>query len=163
VREGQAFVPRLARAASGGGALVPPAGAAAWRLDTAGAGTLESLALLPVPEALDPLGEGQVRISVRAAGVNFRDVVVSLGMVPGQETLGSEGAGVITEVGPGVAGFAVGDRVMGLVPRGAFGPVAVVDHRLVTQMPEGWTFEQAAAVPAVFLTAYVGLADLAGL
>nr|WP_264349531.1 type I polyketide synthase [Streptomyces milbemycinicus] len=162
VREGQAFVPRLARASAGGGALVPPAGDAAWRLDTAGAGTLENLALLPVPEALAPLDEGQVRISVRAAGVNFRDVVVSLGMVPGQETLGSEGAGVITEVGPGVTGFAVGDRVMGLVPR-AFGPVAVADHRLVARMPKGWTFEQAAAVPAVFLTAYVGLVDLAGL
>ncbi|MGW1077837.1 SDR family NAD(P)-dependent oxidoreductase, partial [Streptomyces sp. NPDC002537] len=163
VREGELFVPRLVRAAAVGGALVPPPGAAAWRLDTTDAGTLESLALLPAPAALEPLGEGQVRISVRAAGVNFRDVVVSLGMVPGQETLGSEGAGVVTEVGPGVTGHAVGDRVMGLLPQGAFGPVNVVDQRLVVRIPEGWSYEQAAAVPAVFLTAYFGLVDLAGL
>ncbi|MDT3400316.1 SDR family NAD(P)-dependent oxidoreductase, partial [Streptomyces sp. B1866] len=163
IREGEVYVPRLARAAAEGGGLVPPTGVPAWRLDTAGGGTLESLTLLPVPEALEPLAEGQVRVSVRAAGVNFRDVVVSLGMVPGQVTLGSEGAGVVTETGPGVTGLAVGDRVMGLVPQGAFGPLAVVDHRLLARIPDGWTYQQAAAVPAVFLTAYVGLADLAGL
>ncbi|WP_435856871.1 SDR family NAD(P)-dependent oxidoreductase, partial [Streptomyces longwoodensis] len=167
VRTGELLVPRMVRAADPGGPLLPPAdpdapGARAWRLDTTGPGTLESLELLPAPEALEPLGEGQVRVSVRAAGVNFRDVVVSLGMVPGQETLGSEGAGVVTEVGPGVTGLAVGERVMGLIPQGAFGPVAVVDQRLVSRVPDGWSFEQAAAVPAVFLTAYVGLADLGG-
>ncbi|MEU2874613.1 SDR family NAD(P)-dependent oxidoreductase, partial [Streptomyces olivoreticuli] len=162
VREGELFVPRLVRAASSGGALVPPAGARAWRLATTGAGTLENLALLPAPGTLEPLRAGQVRVSVRAAGVNFRDVVVSLGMVPGQETLGSEGAGVVTEVGPGVTGHTVGDRVMGVLPE-AFGPVSVVDQRLVARIPDGWSYEQAAAVPAVFLTAYFGLADLAGL
>ncbi|MGW2232099.1 acyltransferase domain-containing protein, partial [Streptomyces formicae] len=163
LRSGEMLVPRLARTTSSGGSLTPPSGSPAWRLDTTHAGTLEGLALLPVPEALEPLGEGQVRLSVRAAGVNFRDVVVSLGLVPGQETLGSEGAGTVAEVGPGVTGLAVGDRVMGLIPQGAFGPVAIVDHRLLTRIPEGWSFEQAAAVPAVFLTAYFGLADLAGL
>jgi polyketide synthase 12 len=65
-------------------------------------------------------------------------------------------------VGPEVRGLGVGDRVMGLFP-GTFGPVAVADHRVVTPIPSGWSFEQAAAVPAVFLTAYYGLADLAGL
>ncbi|MEU5771646.1 SDR family NAD(P)-dependent oxidoreductase [Streptomyces asoensis] len=163
VRGGELFVPRMVRAGEAGGPLLPPAGVEAWRLDTTEQGTLENLELVPAPEALAPLGEGQVRVSVRAAGVNFRDVVVGLGMVPGQETLGSEGAGVVTEVGPGVTGHAVGDRVMGLLPQGAFGPVTVVDHRLVTRVPDGWSFEQAAAVPAVFLTAYVGLADLGGL
>ncbi|MBK3638404.1 SDR family NAD(P)-dependent oxidoreductase, partial [Streptomyces sp. MBT97] len=163
LRGGELFVPRMVRAGEAGGPLLPPAGIEAWRLDTTGPGTLENLELLPAPEALEPLGEGQVRVSVRAAGVNFRDVVVSLGMVPGQETLGSEGAGVVTEVGPGVTGRAVGDRVMGLIPQGAFGPVTVVDHRLLTRVPDGWSFEQAAAVPAVFLTAYIGLADLGGL
>ncbi|MFG2284446.1 SDR family NAD(P)-dependent oxidoreductase [Streptomyces asoensis] len=163
LRGGELFVPRMVRAGEAGGPLLPPAGIEAWRLDTTGPGTLENLELVPAPEALEPLGEGQVRVSVRAAGVNFRDVVVGLGMVPGQETLGSEGAGVVTEVGPGVTGRAVGDRVMGLIPQGAFGPVTVVDHRLLTRVPDGWSFEQAAAVPAVFLTAYVGLADLGGL
>ncbi|MGW1077632.1 type I polyketide synthase, partial [Streptomyces sp. NPDC002537] len=163
VREGELFVPRLVRAAVGGGALVPPPGAAAWRLATTGAGTLENLALLPAPGTSEPLREGQVRVSVRAGGVNFRDVLIGLGMYPDADAyLGTEGAGVVTEVGPGVTGHAVGDRVMGLLPE-AFGPVSVVDERLIARIPEGWSYEQAAAIPVVFLTAYFGLADLASL
>ncbi|MEU5249906.1 type I polyketide synthase, partial [Streptomyces asoensis] len=153
--------PRLARTPAGA-FLVPPPGEAAWRLDTTGPGDLDRLALLPHPQALARLTDNQVRVSVRAAGVNFRDVLVGLGMVPSQERLGSEGAGVVTEVGPGVTGVAVGDRVMGLLPD-PFGPVSVVDRRLVTRIPRGWTFEQAAGVPAAFLTAWFGLADLGGL
>ncbi|MGA5133015.1 type I polyketide synthase [Streptomyces olivoreticuli] len=163
IRAGELFVPRLARATSSGGALVPPAGARAWRLATTGAGTLENLALLPAPGALEPLRAGQVRVSVRAGGVNFRDVLIGLGMYPDADAyMGTEGAGVVIEVGPGVTGHTVGDRVMGLLPE-AFGPVSVVDQRLVARIPDGWSYEQAAAVPAVFLTAYFGLADLAGL
>ncbi|MEU5281951.1 type I polyketide synthase [Streptomyces asoensis] len=161
LRLGAARVPRLARTPADA-FLVPPPGEAAWRLDTTGPGDLDRLALLPHPQALARLTDNQVRVSVRAAGVNFRDVLVGLGMVPSQERLGSEGAGVVTEVGPGVTGVAVGDRVMGLLPD-PFGPVSVVDRRLVTRIPRGWTFEQAAGVPAAFLTAWFGLADLGGL
>ncbi|MFI1097978.1 SDR family NAD(P)-dependent oxidoreductase [Streptomyces sp. NPDC020917] len=161
LRAGVAFVPRLAPTDTGR-LLRPPAGAAAWRLDTTAPGTLDALELLPHPEALAPLADGQVRVSVRAAGVNFRDVLVSLGMVPGQARLGSEGAGLITEIGPGVTGLAVGDRVMGLL-HDPFGPCSVTDQRLVVRIPRGLSFEQAAGVPAVFLTAWYGLADLAGL
>ncbi|MFJ4408064.1 SDR family NAD(P)-dependent oxidoreductase [Streptomyces sp. NPDC088910] len=161
LRVGVATVPRLAPTDTTR-LLRPPAGAAAWRLDTTAPGTLDALALIPHPEALAPLEEGQVRVSVRAAGVNFRDVLVSLGMVPGQARLGSEGAGLITEVGPGVTKLAVGDRVMGLL-HDPFGPCSVTDQRLVVRIPRGLSFEQAAGVPAVFLTAWFGLADLAGL
>nr|WP_262928363.1 type I polyketide synthase [Streptomyces sp. CBMA29] len=157
VRGGEVLVPRLVRAPAGGGGLVPPA-EGAWRL-VASEGTLDGLALAPHPAADAPLAPGQIRVGIRAAGVNFRDVVVSLGMVGTEESLGCEGAGVVVEVGPGVAGVAVGDRVMGLLPE-SFGPLAVVDERLVVRVPEGWSFEQAAAVPAVFLTAWIGLADL---
>ncbi|MFJ9953470.1 SDR family NAD(P)-dependent oxidoreductase [Kitasatospora sp. NPDC091207] len=161
LRAGLLSVPRLARAVP---ALAPPAGEPAWRLDIAGKGTLENLALLPGPDGLvdGPLADGQVRLAVRAAGLNFRDVVVALGLVPRLDGLGIEGAGVVTEVGPGVAGLAVGDRVMGLFA-GAFGPVAVADHRAVLPIPDGWSFAEAAAVPVVFLTAYHGLRDLADL
>ncbi|WP_421111617.1 type I polyketide synthase, partial [Streptomyces sp. NEAU-S77] len=58
--------------------------------------------------------------------------------------------------------FAVGDRVMGLLD-GAFGPAAVADARMLARMPGGWSYEQAASVPVVFLTAYYALVDLAGL
>ncbi|MGW0917289.1 polyketide synthase dehydratase domain-containing protein, partial [Streptomyces sp. NPDC002784] len=150
VREGRMLVPRLVRAAGAGGSLVVPAGEPAWRLDTSGSGTLEGLALVPARGASAPLEPGRIRIAVRAAGVNFRDVLMSLGMYPGRPVLGSEAAGVVLEVGPGVSDFAPGDRVMGLVLE-SFGPLAVADARVVVRVPEGWSFEQAATVPVVFL------------
>ncbi|WP_037640417.1 type I polyketide synthase, partial [Streptomyces flavochromogenes] len=162
VRENELLVPMLGRATADG-SLVPPAGVTAWRLGVRDRGTLDHLALEPCPEALAPLTEGEVRIAVRAAGVNFRDVLNTLGLYPGDPgLLGLEGAGVVTEVGPGVTGLDVGDRVMGLFS-GAFGPVVVADHRRVAVMPADWTFAQAASAPIVFLTAYHALVDLAGL
>ncbi|QNP70793.1 type I polyketide synthase [Streptomyces roseirectus] len=155
VREGVVYVPRLVRPAAHE-TLTPPQGSATWRLDVTEKGTLENLALVDLPEAARPLAAGEVRVGIRAAGVNFRDVVLALGMVPDQEVLGSEGAGVVLEVGPGVTGFAPGDTVMGLFT-GAFGPVAITDRRLLVRMPQGWSFTEAASVPVVFLTAYHAL------
>ncbi|KUO06720.1 hypothetical protein AQJ58_39255 [Streptomyces sp. DSM 15324] len=162
VRAGTVLTPRLAPAATGRD-LAPPTGEAAWRLAIAEQGTLEGLALRPAPEAEADLPPGHVRIAVRAAGVNFRDVLNTLGMYPGDATdFGLEGAGLVTEVGPGVTALAVGDRVMGLFS-GSFGPVAVADARTVARIPAGWTFAQAASVPLVFLTAYYALTDLGAL
>ncbi|MEU9191460.1 SDR family NAD(P)-dependent oxidoreductase, partial [Streptomyces sp. NPDC048484] len=108
------------------------------------------------------VGVGWVRVGVRAAGVNFRDVLMTLGMYPGGGTrIGGEGAGVVLEVGVGVEDLVVGDRVFGMFD-GAFGPEVVVDRRLLAVMPAGWSFEQAATVPVVFLTAWYGLVELAG-
>ncbi|MGW1786965.1 SDR family NAD(P)-dependent oxidoreductase, partial [Streptomyces sp. NPDC002143] len=160
VRDGALLAPRLARTESGVGLLPPLSGA--WRLETARAGTLSDLALLPAPTAERPLGPLEVRIAVRGAGVNFRDVLIGHGMVPGESGMGSEGAGVVTEVGPNVTGFAVGDRVFGMF-RDAFGPVAVADNRMTAPIPDGWSWEQAASVPVVFLTAYYGLVELGAL
>ncbi|MEU6734088.1 SDR family NAD(P)-dependent oxidoreductase [Streptomyces physcomitrii] len=161
VREGRFLTPRLARGGSGE-LLTPPADAPSWRLDTTGGGTLESLSLVPHEEALRPLAAGEVRVSVRATGLNFRDVLMALGMYPDKIVLGSEAAGVVTETGPGVSRLAVGDRVMGMIPH-SFGQLAVADARMLAPMPGGWSFEQAASVPAVFLTAYYALVDLAEL
>jgi acyl transferase domain-containing protein/D-arabinose 1-dehydrogenase-like Zn-dependent alcohol dehydrogenase/acyl carrier protein len=163
VRGGVVRAARLARTGVGG-ALVPPAGATAWRLASTEPGMLENLALVGYDPALEPLGDGWVRVEMRATGLNFRDVLVSLGMVPGDPgTIGMEGAGVVLEVGPGVSGYAVGDKVMGMFAGSAFGPVTVVDHLRIVAMPTGWSFAQAASVPLVFLTAYYGLIDLGGL
>ncbi|MFF7638681.1 polyketide synthase dehydratase domain-containing protein, partial [Kitasatospora sp. NPDC008050] len=158
VRQGKLLAPRLARM-SAHPSLQPPAGDVPWRLDTARPGVLESLELVPYPEALEPLAPGQVRISVRAAGLNFRDVIVALGVVEGQNGIGGEASGVVLEVGEGVTNVAVGDRVLGLCPT-SFGPMAVTDHRWLTRMPDDWTFEQGAALPVTYLTAYYGLVDL---
>ena len=161
IRAGQVLVPRL-RAAAAADVLAPPAGSPAWRLAVARQGTLEGLALADDPQALAPLGPGQVRVAVRAAGLNFRDVVIALGMNPGLGTrIGDEGAGTVIETGPGVATLTPGDRVMGAFS--GIGPVAVADHRMLVKVPAGWSFAQAAGVPVVFLTAWYGLAGLARL
>ncbi|MFF4484490.1 SDR family NAD(P)-dependent oxidoreductase, partial [Streptomyces sp. NPDC001520] len=163
LRAGRALVPRLVHAGTGGAGLVGPVEQPeAWRLDTAGTATLENVVPVPCPEVLEPLGAGQVRIAVRAAGVNFRDVLVGLGMVPGQTGLGGEGAGVVVDIGPEVSHVSVGDRVMGVLDQ-SFGPLAVTDARLLAPIPDGWSFRQAAAVPVAYLTAWYGLTDLAGL
>ncbi|MGW5356008.1 SDR family NAD(P)-dependent oxidoreductase, partial [Streptomyces sp. NPDC004031] len=147
---------------TGQGLLAVPEGPEPWSLDMEVAGSLDAISLNSFPEALESLQPGQVRISVRAAGLNFRDVLVALGMVPddGRAKAG-EVAGVITEVASDVTGFAPGDRVMGLLST-VLGPIAVTDHRWITHMPTGWSFVQAAAAPVVYLTAYYGLVDLAG-
>ncbi|MBB4927397.1 candicidin polyketide synthase FscB [Kitasatospora kifunensis] len=161
LRQGTAYVPRLARTHAAEALAVPATGP--WRLDIPEKGTIDNLALLPAPDAAAPLEAGQVRLAVRAAGLNFRDVLNSLGMYPGgARFLGAEAAGVVLEVGPGVTELAVGDRVMGMV-EGGFGPLAVADHRVLVRMPRDWSFAQAAATPVVFLTAYYALRDLAGL
>ncbi|HMG23439.1 MAG TPA: SDR family NAD(P)-dependent oxidoreductase, partial [Kofleriaceae bacterium] len=161
LRAGRRLVPRLARARAQDALALP--GTAAWRLDIASPGTFDRLALVAHPDPLAPLGDGQVRVAVRAAGLNFRDVLSALGMYPGDPgPLGGEGAGVVLDVGLGVTTLAPGDRVLGLVPA-AFGPVAIADHRLLARIPAGWSFIEAAAVPVVFLTAWYGLVELARL
>ncbi|TDV49774.1 type I polyketide synthase [Actinophytocola oryzae] len=158
VRGDAVLVPRLVR----GGGLVVPADAEAWRVGMRARGSFDDVTLVPAPEGLVALGEGQVRVAVRAAGVNFRDIVVALGVVdaPG-ELLGGEAAGVVVETGPGVSDLAVGDTVVGLF-LGAFSTTVVADSRLVWRIPPGWSFVDAAVVPVVFLTAYYTLVDVVG-
>ena len=140
---------RLARAQASG-LLTPPADGRPWRLDSTERGGMRALALVASPQAAAPLEAGQVRVAVRAAGLNARDVRIAQGTHPGPAEMGSEIAGIVTETGPGVAGLAVGDRVMGLAD-GGFGPVAVADARLLARIPVGWSFAQAAALPVSFL------------
>ncbi|KAB1162253.1 SDR family NAD(P)-dependent oxidoreductase [Micromonospora sp. AMSO12t] len=161
LRDGVPLVPRLARARDAG-VLPLPADEVPWRLDVTEKGTLENLALLPGPEVSGELPAGHVLVGMRASGLNFRDVVLALGMVPDQEVLGNEGAGVVLGVGPGVTDLAPGDRVMGIFS-GSFSSAAVTDRRLLTRIPDGWSYTDAAAVPVVFLTAWYGLVELARL
>ncbi|HEX8074681.1 MAG TPA: SDR family NAD(P)-dependent oxidoreductase, partial [Thermoleophilaceae bacterium] len=161
LRDGTLLAPRLTRLGAGG-SLVPPPGEAAWRLGSDGRGTVDDLTLLAAPAAAEPLAAGQVRIAVHAAGLNFRDVLIALGLYPGEAPLGSEGAGVVVETASDVDDLRPGDRVMGLIPDG-LGPLAVTDSRTLVPIPAGWSFAQAAAVPVVFLTAYYALVDLAKL
>ncbi|MFC4116911.1 type I polyketide synthase [Nonomuraea zeae] len=159
VRGGVLRVPRLERETAAD-LLKPPDGP--WRIDVTRPGTLANLTMAQTPDATLPLEAGQVRVAVKAAGLNFRDVLIALGMYPGAALIGSEGAGVVIDVGPGVTEFAPGDRVMGLFT-GCMGPVAATERRMLAHVPSGWTFAQAAASPIVFMTAFYALRDLAGL
>ncbi|BCB84333.1 hypothetical protein Psuf_016460 [Phytohabitans suffuscus] len=160
VRAGVAFVPRLARMSDV--ELVPPVGVP-WRLGSIRTGSLDGLALVPAPEAARPLSAREVRVAIGVAGLNFRDVLIALGMYPGGARVsGSEAAGTVVETGPEVRGLRVGDRVTGLVA-GGFGPLGIADERFLARTPTGWSDGTAASVPVAFLTAYYGLVDLAGL
>ncbi|WP_420115778.1 SDR family NAD(P)-dependent oxidoreductase, partial [Micromonospora sp.] len=161
VRNGELRVPRLAPVTPG----VAPVSGGDWRLDGTGSGSVDGLAVvagqIPAtgPAALAP---HEVRIAVRAAGLNFRDVLIALGVYPGEARMGIEGAGVVTETGAAVTDLRPGDRVMGMVAE-SFAGTATVDHRLLVPIPAGWSYAQAAAVPIVFATAYYGLVHQAGL
>ncbi|HEX8690697.1 MAG TPA: SDR family NAD(P)-dependent oxidoreductase, partial [Solirubrobacterales bacterium] len=158
LREGKALAPRLA--ASQGEGLLPPPGP--WRLDAPKRGTLEALELIPNPAAQEPLTPNEVRVEVKAAGLNFRDVLIALGLYPGQASIGGEAAGVVVEIGEEVSELAPGERVMGMISD-SFGPLAKVPRELLVPIPDEWSFAQAAAIPIAFLTASYGLQDLARL
>ena len=160
LREGRLLAPRLVEAAAIGEALIPVPGP--WALAAPRSGTLDGLALVSHPEALEPLAPGQVRVTVRAGGLNFRDVMSVLGVYPGEAQIGGEGAGVVVEVGPEAGGLKVGDRVFGMMPA-AFGPLTIAPAQLLVPLPADWSFEQGAGMPIAFATAYFGLRDVAGL
>jgi NADPH:quinone reductase-like Zn-dependent oxidoreductase/NAD(P)-dependent dehydrogenase (short-subunit alcohol dehydrogenase family)/acyl carrier protein len=161
IRDGQAFAVRLTRASSEA-RLSLPAGNAAWRLDFPAKGSLDGMVLTACPEVERELGSTEVRVAVRAVALNFRDVLIALGLYPEDALIGGEIAGIVQEVGSDVTGFAPGDRVMGL-SQGGIGPVAIADHHGLAPIPEGWSFTEAATVPVGFLTAYHGLRDVADL
>ena len=158
LREGVALAARALPVRDTEDSLIPPPGP--WHLDTRKRGTLESLALISSPQ--EPLGPTQVRVQMHAAGLNFRDVLVALGLYPGEAHIGGEGAGIVTEIGAEVSDLAVGERVLGLIAN-SFGPIATTERDFLIPVPASWSFEQAAALPIVFATAFYGLRDLAGL
>jgi len=161
VRQRSVYAPRLA-SVEAGSFLTPPEGEKLWKLAKGEQGTLDSLSLVSNPKMAEPLEGRQVRVALHAAGLNFRDVLLSLGTYPGVAVIGAEGAGIVTEVGHAAENLAVGDRVMGLIGD-AFGPVSVVDERWLVKMPDDWMFARAASVPLAYITAFYGLVDLAKL
>ncbi|WP_203721046.1 type I polyketide synthase, partial [Paractinoplanes brasiliensis] len=155
LRDGLLYARRLTRAVPAGPSLV-----AGQRLDVATPGTLDRLKAESHPSAVAPLAAGQVRVAVHAQGVNFRDVLIGLGMYPDPDALmGSELSGIVVETAPDVTDLKPGDRVFGMGI--GFGPVVVTDARVLARIPGGWSFPDAASVPAVFLTAFYALRELA--
>jgi acyl transferase domain-containing protein/acyl carrier protein len=136
-----------------------------FRLEGGASGLLDDLAVQACTRSSP--GPGQVEIQVVAAALNFKDVAKVMrllgeasleGTLSGQK-LGLECAGRVTAVGPGVTGLRVGDDVVGLV-MDSFASHTITDARLVVPKPADLTFEEAATLPIVFLTAYYALHHL---
>jgi NADPH:quinone reductase-like Zn-dependent oxidoreductase len=124
--------------------------------------------VLEVQERPDPrLGSGDVRIAVAASGVNFADVMARMGLYPDAPkppaVIGYEVAGTILELGDEVHGLIHGQRVMAGTMFGGYASQVVVPAGDVVALPEHLTFEQGAAVPVHYGTAYAALVDLANL
>jgi NADPH:quinone reductase-like Zn-dependent oxidoreductase len=118
---------------------------------------------LPDP-AVDP---GRVRIEVRAAGINFADLMARSGMYPDAPPLpsvvGYEVAGIVESVGEGVESWAPGDRVMAATRFGGHAELCSVAARDVLPLPAEMSFERGAAVPVNYGTAYAGIVLMGGL
>jgi NADPH:quinone reductase-like Zn-dependent oxidoreductase len=124
--------------------------------------------VLKVVEKPDPLAQaGQVVIKVHAAGLNFADILARQGLYPDGPkkpcVMGYEVAGVIESVGPGVDASAIGTPVVAMTRFGGQSEKVVVDEKQLFNIPENLTFEQAAAVPVNYLTAYALLVAMGGL
>ena len=116
------------------------------------------------PPAMKP---GHLRVQVRAAALNRADLLQRRGLYPPppgeSEILGLEMAGEIIEIAPDVAGFAKGERVCALLPGGGYAQEVVVPAGLATRLPANMSFEEGAAIPEAFLTAYSNLVWLGGM
>ena len=132
------------------------------RLESRERGLLDSLRFTPF--TLQSPARGEVLIKVKAAGMNFRDVLKALALYPAETAdariFGDEVAGEVTAVGEGVTNVSVGDSVFGLA---VFG---LATHSLaratdVRRMPKGLSFEEAATIPVVFMTAWYALRTVA--
>ncbi|MFD0493760.1 type I polyketide synthase [Streptomyces rhizosphaericus] len=131
-----------------------------FRLRAGRLGDLGSLELTTNPRR--PPGPGEVELRVLAAGLNFRDVLTAMGLLPGDEDiryrLGFECAGEVSAVGPGVDHLRAGDRVVAAdVHGGAFGSFTVVLADHTVPLPEGLDPHTAAGLPIAFLTAWYAL------
>lgn len=112
---------------------------------------------LPDPEP----GDGEVVLKVRATAVNRADLLQRAGNYPpppgATDVLGLEAAGTVERIGPGVTGWAVGDRAMALLASGGYAERVAVPAVQLMRIPDNLNWILAAAVPEVFLTAWQAL------
>ncbi|WP_053732972.1 type I polyketide synthase [Nocardia sp. NRRL S-836] len=152
------FVPRLRD-------LPPPPAddpATPYRLVARDAGPSYELAW--VAAEMPRPGPGQVAVEVHATGINYRDALLAVGLLPGWVVeagmtgthLGGECAGVVTAVGPGVTRYRPGDRVFGSVA-GSFASHVLADENLVGPVPDGIDLVSAATMPVALISASYGL------
>lgn len=113
------------------------------------------------------LGPGRVRVRVRAAGVNFADLMARQGLYPDAPDLpailGYEVAGEVEDVGDGVESLSAGDRVVGWCRFGGYAEIVSARERDLIALPADWSFEEGAAFPVVYGTAYAALVSFGNL
>jgi putative PIG3 family NAD(P)H quinone oxidoreductase len=130
----------------------------------AGAGDVSVLHFGEAPEP--KLKDGQIRIGVRASGVNRADIMQRRGLYPPpageSDILGLEVSGEVLEVAKRVRGWKAGDRVMALVGGGGYAAEVCVDSKLAMPLAPNLSFEQGAAIPEAFITAHLNLFTLGG-
>jgi NADPH:quinone reductase-like Zn-dependent oxidoreductase len=124
--------------------------------------------VLQVQEKPDPpVGPGEVRIDVKAAGINFADTMARVGLYPDAPklpcVLGYEVSGVVESVGDGVDSLSVGDRVIAGIRFGGQASMVTVPAEQAFPLPERFSFEQGAAFPVNYTTAYVSLVMMGGI
>src|ERR1700737_858753 len=110
-----------------------------------------------------PLAQGEVRVAIHAAGINFPDILMAAGEYqlkpPLPFTPGVEAAGEVTEVAGGIAGIAVGDKVILKLRHGAYADEAVVTPSQLTPLPSTFDYPEGATFLAAHGTAYHALID----
>lgn len=127
-------------------------------------GRIERLYWKREAKALPPLGADEIRVDVRATGLNFRDVMWAMGMLPEDAlengfsgpTMGLEAAGVVTAVGHAVTRFRPGDEVVAFAPA-CFSSVITTTEAAAAKKPTSLSFAEAASVPVAFFTAWYSL------
>lgn len=131
------------------------------RIHVGSPGLLDSLHFVDDEQVAEPLADDCVEVEVKAVGLNFRDVMLSLGQIA-PDDLGAELSGIVTAVGQSVTTHQVGERVAGC-HLGAFRNFARPNALLMTAIPEGTSFETAAVLPIAYCTAYYSLFNIAKL
>jgi synaptic vesicle membrane protein VAT-1 len=121
--------------------------------------------VLTVKESPDPeVRTGEVRVRVKASGINFADILARMGLYPDAPSLpavvGYEVSGLVDQVGEGVTTFAEGDRVLCFTRFGGYSDVICVPAIQAQRFPERLSFESAAAIPVNYLTAWMMLVYL---
>ncbi|MDT5324479.1 MAG: hypothetical protein QOF25_1631, partial [Mycobacterium sp.] len=148
LRQGKLLASRLLPWARSGHLTVPRAGD--YVLAPTERGAIDNLRLTETD--VPPPAEGYVQVRVEAAGLNFRDVLNVLGLYPGDPgPIGGDFAGVVTQLGSGVTGLEVGQRVYGFM-QGAFSSRFNVPAQLLAPIPDGVSAVEAATIPAAALT-----------
>lgn len=156
-RGGKRYVARLKRSRQ----AVSTRSEQAVQLTVTRRGSIDNLTYQPMVRRAP--GPGEVEIQVQAVGLNFKDVLNTLGMYPGDAgPLGGECAGVVSAVGSDVRGLEVGDAVIALAS-GAFASYVIAPADMVFPAPSNLTAEEAASLPIPFITAAFTLLHLANL